>query len=284
MRFSSRQEDRLIDALTALYCIIGNPVSHSLSPAMHNAAFRALGINAVYLAFKVDEEKLQEAVEGFKAIGVRGFNVTIPFKRSVVDFLDELDEKAAKIGAVNTVKAEGGKLFGFNTDGMGFIRSLEEEGICYRGKNVLIIGAGGASRAICAYLSEHCNVTVVNRTAKKAESLAADFGLNWASLDDIPSILASFKEGDLIVNTTSVGLKDEDLELFDYERLLKPSFVVVDIIYGKDTKLLKSARKIGCKAVDGEGMLLYQGVEAFKIWTGKNPPIDVMRKALKSSS
>ena len=274
-----------ITGKTDVYGIFGYPVKHSLSPLMQTAAFNALGIDAVYVPFEVSPENLENAVEGLKAMGIKGINVTVPLKEKIIPFLDSIDETARFMGAVNTVKNVDGKLYGYNTDGDGFVDSLKEEGIGIGGKKVLIIGAGGSAKAIAYSLLKEGveRIVIANRTFEKAENLAVRLNeigaVDPVSLDYLNSIVDKF---DILINTTSVGMRESDPSLFDYS-LIKPGTVVVDIIYKPfETKLLKVAKSQGAKTINGLEMLIHQGARAFKIWTGKEPPIEVMRKALLS--
>ncbi|RUM89399.1 MAG: shikimate dehydrogenase [Thermovibrio sp.] len=274
-----------ITGKTSVYGIVGFPVKHSLSPVMQTAAFEEAGIDAVYVPFEVKPELLKEAVEGLKALGVKGFNVTVPHKEKVIESLDYLSDETEAIGAVNTVKNEEGKLTGYNTDAEGFIRSLQEEGIDLKGKRVLMFGAGGAAKAVgYALLREGVKfLNVVNRDfsrGKKLGDLLGKFGnvLVYPLKEGTVEVL--LKDADVIVNTTSVGLRRDDPQLFDYSKIPK-GIVVVDIIYNPpETPLLRAARERGCKTVNGLGMLIHQGAVAFEIWTGVRAPVEKMREVL----
>ena len=271
---------------TAVYGIIGHPVKHSLSPLMQTAAFKALGIDAVYVPFDVDPENLGEAVNGLRALNVKGFNVTIPHKEGVIEYLDFVDEDAEFLGAVNTVKNEEGQLTGYNTDADGFLQSLIEEGIELEGKRITMFGAGGAARAVgYAVLKGGAKfLNVVNRNFSKGKVVGELLGKRGNVLvfplkeNTIATLL---KDTDIVINTTSVGMKPDDPPLFDYS-LIPEGLTVVDIIYNPaKTPLLKAAKEKGCKTVNGLGMLIHQGAIAFKIWTGKEAPVEVMKKILK---
>jgi len=265
----------MIDAHTELYGVIGYPVRHSLSPVFQNALIRYAGLNAVYLAFEVSPGDLSVAFAGFRKIGLRGLNVTVPHKEAVLSLVDELDETAERIRAVNTVKFEGGRAFGYNTDWIGFLRALSLAGIEVRGRKVLLLGAGGASRAVLyALLREGAEVFIWNRTREKAVRLAGEFG---ARVADSPEEV--LPQAEVIVNTTSVGLREEDPPLFDYE-LIRKNQAVVDIIYG-ETKLIKKAKEKGAKTLDGLPMLLFQGIESFRIWNGCEVPYSVALRAVE---
>jgi shikimate dehydrogenase len=271
---------------TAVYGIIGHPVKHSLSPLMQTAAFEALGIDAVYVPFDVDPENLGEAVNGLRALNVKGFNVTVPHKEGVIEHLDFVDEDAEFLGAVNTVKNEDGQLTGYNTDADGFLQSLIEEGIELEGKRVTMFGAGGAARAVgYAVLKGGAKfLNVVNRNFSKGKVVGELLGKRGNVLVfplKETTVAALLKDADIVINTTSVGMKPDAPPLFNYS-LIPEGITVVDIIYNPaETPLLKAAKEKGCKTVNGLGMLIHQGAIAFKIWIGKKAPIEVMRKVLK---
>jgi shikimate dehydrogenase len=268
-----------ITGKTKITGLFGYPVEHSLSPAMHNAAFKSLGLDYCYITFPVRPEHLQDAVKAIRALNFRGVNVTVPHKETVIPLLDEIHEEASFIGAVNTIVNSNGKLTGYNTDGRGFIRSLAESGFSLAGKDILIIGAGGASRAISYYLCQKSkSVTIYNRTRTRAEKLVRDLKklCHNVSLQDRFSHIEDFH---IIINATSVGLKKEDQAPFETS-MLKKTHIICDLIY-KKTRLLKEASRKGCKVLDGSGMLLWQGMLAFELWTGKKPNPEVMRNALK---
>ncbi|GAB6066110.1 shikimate dehydrogenase [Aquifex pyrophilus] len=265
----------MINSKTEVYGVIGYPVKHSLSPLFQNALLRWAGINGVYLAFEVEPERLKEAVEGFKAIKVKGINVTIPHKENIMNFLEEIDPVAEEIGAVNTVKFEEGKAKGFNTDWIGFIKALRMLIPEIRGRRVLVLGAGGASKAVIyGLIKDGAKVFLWNRTREKAKVLAEKFNIEAVERPE-----EVIKDVDVIVNTTSVGLKEDDPPLFDYS-LINSSHVVVDIIY-RETKLIKRAKEVGAKCQDGLPMLLWQGIEAFRIWNGCTPPYEVALRAVR---
>jgi len=275
-----------ITGKTAVYGIIGYPVSHSASPVMQNAAFRELGIDAVYVPFEVEPDELKSAISGLKALSVKGFNITVPHKEGAAELVDFLEGDAEFLEAVNTVKInEEGELIGYNTDAEGFLRSLAEEGVELEGKSALMIGAGGAARAVgYALLKGGVKfLNVVNRNFSRAKALAEKIGkrgnvLVYPLKESTLEIL--LKDVDVIVNTTSVGMKENDPPLFDYSKIPE-GITVVDIIYNPPkTPLLKEAEKRGCKIVNGLGMLVHQGAIAFEIWTGKKAPLNVMKESL----
>ncbi len=272
-----------ISGTTQVVAIFGHPVEHTLSPAMHNCAFRELGLDFCYIALDVHPSELRTAVEGVRAMGFAGLNLTVPHKEAIMPMLDKVDPEASFIGAVNTVVNSGGKLSGYNTDGRGFMRSLEEEGIEVKGRKVLLVGAGGAARAVSWYLSEEgAELSIYNRTPEKAQTLVNDLAINFEKNVSIAEELdASLAEADLVINSTSLGLSPEDDLPFEPSRL-KSGAAVVDLIY-HDTPLLQQAREGGHQALNGLGMLLWQGVLAFELWTGQEPPHEHMREVIFKS-
>ncbi len=275
-----------ITGKTSVYGIIGFPVKHSLSPLMQTAALQACYVDGVYVPFEVPPERLEEAVKGIRALGIKGFNVTVPHKERVVELVDYLSEDAEFLGAVNTVKAEGGELYGFNTDAEGFLRSLLEEGVEIEGKRILLFGAGGAARAVgYAFIKGGAKfINIVNRNFSRAKAVGELLGkrgnvLVYPLKESVVETL--LEDSDIVVNTTSVGMKPNDPPLFDYGKI-PPGRTVVDIIYNPpETPLLKAARERGCKTVNGLGMLVHQGAMAFEIWTGKKAPVELMRRVLE---
>lgn len=271
-----------ISGRTKITGILGYPVEHTLSPAMHNAAFKALGLDYCYVPFLVHPDYLKDAVKAIRALNLCGVNVTIPHKEKVMPLLDGINEEASFIGAVNTIVNSEGRLIGYNTDGKGFMQSLIESGISVEGKDILIIGAGGASRAISYYLSQKTKTLYLyNRNKNRAEKLVQDLKKirnNISLIEDISSI----ERYHIIINATPLGLKKEDPLPFDTS-LLRAEQTVCDLIY-KKTRLLEEASKKGCATLDGLGMLLWQGLFAFELWTGKKPQVEVMRNALMKSN
>ncbi|MDA8156321.1 MAG: shikimate dehydrogenase [Actinomycetota bacterium] len=267
-----------INAKTRLISLFGWPVEHSLSPAMHNAAFAQMGLNYSYMALPVAPELLGDAVHAIKAFNMPGVNVTVPHKENVIQYLDDIDAEARDIGAVNTIVNNGGKLKGYNTDGRGFMKSLKEAGIETKGKNILVIGAGGASKAISYYLSKDASKFFLFDIDKpKAESFLK-YLVDTGRTVHVPDSLNAAKGMDIIINATPLGLKESD-PLAIPEELIAPPVVIIDLIY-HETPLLRAAKKKGCKTLDGLGMLLWQGVLASELWTGKMPPHELMRAAL----
>jgi shikimate dehydrogenase len=270
-----------ISGATKVIAIFGHPVSHSLSPAMHNSAFRKMGIDYCYIALDVHPSGLRAALEGVREMNFAGLNITVPHKETVMPMLDKVDPEASFIGAVNTIVNRNGKLIGYNTDGRGFMRSLEEESVDVEGKRVLLVGAGGAARAVSWYLAEAgSGLSIYNRTAGKAELLVGDLAINYKNVRSVGS-LEGLGEADIVINSTSLGLKVQDPLPFDPSGL-KPGAVVVDLIY-QDTPLIQQARQAGHKAIGGLGMLLWQGVLASELWTGQIPPHEHMKDIIFKS-
>jgi shikimate dehydrogenase len=266
------------------YCIIGDPVQHSLSPVMQNSAFSALGIKSSYISFRVPPRELKTSIESLKSIGIAGFNVTIPHKISILPYLDVLDNTASKTNAVNTVKNEGGELIGYNTDLYGFIQPLYKRKIDFKGSKILIMGAGGAAYAIVTALSyekEIGQIIIINRSTQNASNLVQHglkLGLNIHK-DDFNNVPKLALQSDLIVNATSIGLNNETSPIGRDN--INPKSIVYDIIYKPIiTDLLGKAKDVNAKVVYGYEMLLAQGAQAFKIWTGLDAPIHAMKKAL----
>lgn len=268
--------DRRVNGKTRVLGIIGNPVEHSISPVLHNSISRYLGMDVVYVPFRVEKSGLESAVKGLGALNALGFNVTVPFKNDILPFLDEVSEEARLIGAVNTVKNVNGRLYGYNTDAAGFARSLDEEGgVGFKGNNVVLIGAGGAARALAvkAALDGASRITIINRTLERAAgivdtvnynigNIACCLGINDSSMEKV------FSEGKIVINTTSVGMHpDEDKTPVENMAGLSGEHVVCDIIYNPyRTVFLNNAAAMGCKVLNGLGMLFYQGIYAYEIW------------------
>ncbi len=275
-----------ISGTTSVCAVIGDPIEHTMSPAMHNAAFRETGVDFVYTAFRVSAKELGEAIRGMRALGIKGLNVTIPHKVAVMAFLDELDPLAEKIGAVNTIVNDGGVLTGFNTDASGAMRALAERGIETDGRKIVVLGAGGASRAVSLALADGGGrLTILNRREELdwAEELAARlarfFGSNIPALELTDDNLAGALDGaDLLVNTTSVGMVPRAESTPVKASLLHGGLAVLDIVYNPlKTKLLGDAETAGAATVAGIEMLAWQGAIAFEKWTGKPAPNRLMR-------
>lgn len=281
-----------ITAKTKLLGIFGYPIGHSLSPAMHNAAIKALGLDMAYLPFEVQPKDLKKAVDGLRGLGMIGMNITIPHKEAVIKFLDAISEEVRLIGAVNTVVNRNGRLTGYNTDGAGYIASLKEScDFNPKGKKILILGAGGAARGIIAALAKHRpqSVTIANRTRLRGISLAKEFTTRLPNVNiravalHRNKLMTLFEDIDLLINTTSVGMKSNVMLNIPLEALTKKA-IVSDIVYNPlETMLLKAARKRGLATHNGLGMLIHQGALSFKLWTGRNPSFKVMRAAARQA-
>jgi shikimate dehydrogenase len=269
-----------MDAQTELYGVIGNPVHHSLSPMIHNGAFRRLGWNAVYLAFEV--KNVEEALRGIRGLGVRGVSVTIPFKTEVLPFLDKIEGLAKKVGAVNTIVNRRGRLIGYNTDCEGALEALEEK-MDLRGKRVVLLGAGGAARAIGFGLKERgVPLIVVNRSKERGRALSKELGCDYLAISSLARMKEGGVEADIMINATSLGMYPRDGETPLPKELLKKGMMVMDIVYEPlQTRLLREAKKKGCITVDGLEMLIRQGVAQFEIWTGRRLEIGKIRKDLR---
>lgn len=267
-----------------VFGLLGNPVGHSLSPPMHEAAYDELGFDARYVTFEPDPDDLAAAIDGAAALGITGLNVTIPFKQDALDLV-EPDDLAARIGAVNTIdfsNSAAEQPTGYNTDAAGALRALREHEVTIENAAAVVVGAGGAGRAISFALSDAgADVAIANRTESTAHDLADDVpGATGHDLadDTLDSLLA---QADVLVNATSVGMED-DATLVPADAL-HAELVVMDAVYRPlETRLLRDAAAVGARTVDGAWMLLYQGVEAFELWTGRDAPVDEMNEALRS--
>jgi len=253
---------------------------------MLNVAFEQLGLNSIYMAFRVPRENLEKAVKGLRALGFKGFNVTIPHKVEILKFLDDLDEASKMIEAVNVVKRENESLKGYNTDGLGALKALEEAGVKVKGRGALVLGAGGASRAICFTLArEASRLVIANRTLDKAVKLAKDIkfklGVEAKPISlKYEELKREVKDVDIIINATSVGMYPNIDECPINPDLIEEGKTVFDIVYKPlKTKLLKEAEARGAKTVDGLSMLVYVAAGSFEIWTGLKPPVEAMFRA-----
>lgn len=278
---------------TRILGIFGDPVSHSLSPLMQNHALEAAGIDAVFVPFHVLPEQLGQAVAGIRALNLLGVNVTVPHKEAVCAHLDEIDPVARQIGAVNTIVNRDGRLCGYNTDGIGFLRSLQQDlGLQPGGLNVLLLGAGGACRAALVALGQAGarRITVANRTPERAERLAQEFGQKFAGTTiakcslECEALGPVLTDADLIVNTSAVGLKGEAFVGFPWDAMPAKS-ACYDMVYGpQPTPWLRQAQEHNHLVAGGLGMLAGQGEEAFYLWTGQRPPFGAMRARLLSAT
>ena len=261
---------------TKLYCLIGHPISKSLSPIIHNNFFKLNNLNNIYLAFDIDEGEIKNTIHALKAINVQGFNVTIPYKIKIMNYLDEISKEAKLIGAVNTVKNENGKLIGYNTDGLGFLKSLEDKNIDIKNKNVLVIGAGGAANAICTSLALAGinKIYINNRNIDKAKKLAKKLKIQFPNLNvnygDL-SLNNVFKEEiHMVINCTSVGMYPNIDEIPILLNGFSKDLIVYDIVYKPSkTKFLKIGEDNGYTTIGGLSMLINQGLYSEKIWLDK---------------
>ena len=278
----------MITGKTRLLAVIGAPIGHSLSPIIQNAALHAAGLDYVYTALPVRADALASAVRGLRDAGIAGFNVTIPFKTEIIPLLDALSEDARRIQAVNTVVIEDGRMVGHNTDVMGFLAGFAERGIALTGKNAVLIGAGGAARAALWGLlrSGVRSVVIGVRNAAKGTALAADFAADGdvraVSFDDTAWI-AACSDADLVVQTTPLGMTPHTEAMPPVDAtVINPSAVVYDLIYTPaETRFLREARARGCETINGETMLVAQGAEAFHLWAGVRPDMELMKRTLR---
>lgn len=275
--------------------LLGSPVAHSLSPAMHNLSFAALNIDAVYLAFDVTGERLKETVRVFRDLNAYGFNVTMPGKKHVMEYLDEVSRSARLIGAVNTVVNENGKLIGYNTDGTGYTSALREHGFDPKGKEVTLVGAGGAACAAAVQMALDGVKTlhIVNRKSRSADAAyalaqrinqATSCRADVAFLEDAQTLADLISGSDLLTNATPIGMAPEtEASFLKDPSPLRSSLVVSDMVYNpRMTKLRRQAMEAGCKTIGGTSMLLWQGAEAFRLWTGKQMPVALVRERIFS--
>ena len=276
-----------IDGQTKLVCLLGSPVAHSLSPAMHNTAFEALNLNYRYLAFDVRPDDLPAVVDGLKKMGAVGWNLTMPHKTDMAGLVDELSPAARMVGAVNTVVNDGGKLMGHITDGIGETRNLKSHGVDVVEKHIVIAGAGGAARAVAvqAALDGAAAIDIFNRSEDKAFALAkiindgTECAAKGFALSDKQAMAKSLGEASVFINGTKLGMvPDTESCVLEDASVLSKETVVADLVYHPgQTKLLRMAKARGCSVVSGFGMLLYQGAAAFELWTGEKMPTDIVK-------
>ena len=273
-----------------IFAVLGDPIGHSMSPVMHNAAFGALGMPCRYHAFRVRPSDLGDAIHGAKALGFGGLNLTIPLKEEALKYVDP-DPIAMRIGAVNTIDfTDADEIKGYNTDGIGAMRALEDAGVSIAGKKIVIIGAGGAARAIAfQFAYEGAEIVIANRTVARGEKLVSDVRIGLEELDKDPSIgsigldaiAGDVEDADVLINTTSVGMYPDVNATPVPRELLRVDLTVFDIVYNPlQTRLLAGAERMGATTIGGVRMLVHQGAEAFRIWTGVEPPLDVMLEAV----
>ncbi len=279
-----------IQGTTGLTGLIGYPLKHSLSPNMHNSAFRKLGLDLVYLAFEIEDGGLEDGLNAMRIFNVKGFNVTMPHKQKVIQLLDDISDDAKIIESINTVKNENGELIGYNTDGRGLAKALDEAGIDYKGKKIVILGAGGAARAVAIQLAfdRAAEIVMANRTPSKAEEIMNTINEKIPTSKgkaigmDEEVIKEELKDASILINCTSIGMKNtiDQSPINNIDTFHKDLFVV-DIIYDPlKTKLMSIAEEAGCKTMNGIDMLIYQGALAFNIWTGEDMPIEYIKEVL----
>jgi len=267
----------ILDAHTDLYGVVGFPLGHTLSPIMHNTAFEVTGVNAIYLAFETKDA--EGCVRGMRALGIKGMSVALPFKSEVLPYLDDVDGMAEKIGAVNTIVNNNGRLIGYNTDALGALKALQDV-VDLSGMSCLLVGAGGAARAIGFVLREEgVRLTVANRSPERGMELARSLQSPFVPLGDLRGI-----DADILIQTTSVGMYPHTDQCPIPEDLIKGDVVVMDIIYNPiETRVLKVARAHGSKTINGLSMFINQGAEQFRLWTGLEPPLREMTKVVKEA-
>lgn len=281
--------EQRIDGSTGLLALIGSPVGHSGSPAMYNFSFRYHKLNYAYLAFDIKEEQVKEAIAALRLLNVRGFNVTMPCKTAVVEYMDELSPAARMAGACNTVVNDNGRLVGHMTDGSGFVLNLKEQGVEVKGKKLVILGAGGAAAAIqaeCALEGAEAlsifngNLEKAGKIAEKIKREVPDCRVRVTCIDDQEALKADIAQADILVNATSVGMKPNEQEtLIRDTGLFRPGLVVADAVYNPPvTRMLREAKEAGCTVIGGEGMLLWQGAAAYQLYTGLAMPTDEYRR------
>ena len=266
--------------------VIGDPIEHSLSPTIHNAAFNHLKLDFVFLAFRVKAADLENAVRGMRGLGIHGLNVTMPHKSTVIAYLDEVDSTVKFLGSANTVLNKDGVLLGFNTDGVGALKALRENGVTLSEKKVLLLGAGGAAKAIAFSLAEEIGeLAILNRAAEKAKKLAETLGRMFnkkvvGGTLSSDAITKNLQDSDILINATSVGMYPKANQSIVAPQWLRSDLTVMDIVYNPvETKLARDAKAAGAKVISGVEMLIYQGAASFEIWTGRLAPIEVMRRA-----
>jgi shikimate dehydrogenase len=264
----------MIDTSTRLYGVMGDPVGHSLSPAMHNAAFRQIGYNGVYLAFHVTDPA--GAVKGIRALNIHGVSVTLPHKVAVMALLDEVAPAARQIGAVNTIVNDAGRLFGFNSDSPGAMAALKDK-TPIEGTRVAVIGAGGAARALAHGIKANGgHLTIVNRSRDRGCRLAGEMAADFCPLADFAGTGV-----DILINTTAVGMSPQTACMPVADSVLRPGMTVMDIVYNPlETMLIAKARQNGCTVVDGLSMFIHQGAIQFERWTGKKAPVQLMKQTV----
>lgn len=278
---------------TELIGLLATPIRHSKSPMMHNTAFEALGLDYAYLAFDIQPEQLEDCVKGLKALGAKGWNVSMPYKNSIIPLLDEVSQASRLCGSVNTVINRDGKLYGTVTDGTGYMMSLKDRGFDIIGKKITVLGCGGAATAISiqAALDGVKEISIFNagdsffpRAEENAKKIRenTDCVAHAYPLEDTQRLREEIASSVLLANATNVGMgKLEGISLITDKTMLRPELICTDVIYTpEETAFLKLAREVGCPTMNGNGMVLYQGAEAFRLWTGHDMPIDAVKSVL----
>ena len=275
-----------ISGKTKICGVIGNPIQHTLSPTIQNAAFNHLNLDFIFLAFKVRPAELEMAIQGMRSLGIHGLNVTMPHKNKVINYLDEIDSTVESLNSANTIVNKKGRLLGFSTDGIGAVKALQENGVDLSSSKVVLLGAGGAGRAIAFSIADKVkDLIVLNRDIKKVKNLELDLKLkfdkniHYETLSQ-DSIQKNLRSSDLLINATNVGMgPNSKLSIVD-PKLLKSDLTVMDIVYNPlETKLLSDAKIVGAKTINGLEMLIYQGAASFELWTGRKAPIEIMKLA-----
>lgn len=276
-----------ISAKTELFGVIGDPIRHTLSPLMHNVAFKHLKLDSVFLAFRVKPSQLKSALLGMRSLGIRGLNVTMPHKIAVTNLLDKLDPVTSLIGSVNTIFNHNGELIGFNTDGVGALEALRANHVHLNGKKVLMLGAGGAAKSIAFHIIKEAEkLVILNRDDKKASDLAEALRRNTGrkviggSLS--PNLIRkSLLDSDILINSTSVGMHPNSDQTMVAPQWLKPNLTVMDIIYNPlETRLVKDAKAKCARVINGVDMLIHQGAASFEIWTGQSAPVSIIKDSV----
>ncbi|MDO6851691.1 shikimate dehydrogenase [Priestia megaterium] len=284
-----------IDGRTQLIGLIATPIGHSLSPVMHNTSFRKLGLNYVYMAFEVENQQIEDVLAGFRALNMRSFNVSMPNKMKISPYLDEVTPAARFVGAVNTVVNENGKLIGYNTDGIGYVRELKESGVDIQGKKMTLMGAGdvGSAVAIQCAIDGASEIHIFNRedesylrALKNADIINNEIDGNCKAtvhhIEDTEFLKSSIGSSDILTNATGVGMNPhEGQSIIPDSSWLRPELIVSDVVYNpRKTKLLEMAESVGCKAINGLGMMLWQGAKASELWTCEEMPVDYVKEQM----
>lgn len=276
-----------ISGKTKICSVIGDPIKHSLSPTIQNAAFNHLNLNFIFLAFKVRTAELELAIQGMRSLNIHGLNVTMPHKNKVINYLDEIDSTVEFLNSANTIVNKKGQLHGYSTDGIGAVKALQENGIDLSSSKVVLLGAGGAGRAIAFSIADNVKeLIVLNRDVKKVKNLGLDLKLKfntniqYGTLSQ-DSIQKNLRSSNLLINATNVGMiPNSKLSIVD-PKLLNSDLTVMDIVYNPlETKLLSDAKIVGAKTINGVEMLIYQGAASFELWTGRKAPIEIMKLAI----